>query len=104
MRICRLSLLFVLLVGVDFACPLLPGAVAFEVEQSVDASRRISVPPDHTVAMSHRTTEAERVILADSRMLIRKPSAGVRSGDQAPRGRSSTFLAPEPSSSLLEDQ
>jgi hypothetical protein len=104
MRICRLSLLFVLLVGVDFACPLLPGAVAFEVEQSVDASRRISVPPDHAVAMSHRTTEAERVILADSRMLIRKPSAGVRSGDQAPRGRSSTFLAPEPSSSLLEDQ
>lgn len=100
----RLSLLIVLLVGVDFACPLLPGAVAFEAEQSVDASRRLSVPTDQAVATSHRAIGAERVNLAESRMHIPKPSARVRPADQAPRGRSSTFLPAEPSHSLLEDQ
>lgn len=103
MRICRLSLLLVLLVGVDFACPLLPGAVAFEVEQSVDASRRLSVPPDQAVGAIRRATGPERVTLTEPRTLTPRPSVGARPSDQAPRGRSSTFLPPESSPSLLED-
>lgn len=104
MRRYRLRVLIVLLVSVDFACPLLPGAVAFDTGQSVDASRRLSVPVDQAVATSHRAIGAERVNLTESRVHIPKRSARVRPADQVPRGRSSTFLPTEPSPSLLEDQ
>jgi len=104
MGVYRFTLALALLIGIDFGCPLLPGAVAFEVEQSVDASRRVSVPPDQAVATSHRATGAERVTLAEPRMLLPKASEGVRPGAETSHGRSSTFLPPESSSSLLEDQ
>jgi hypothetical protein len=97
MRVCRLGLLLVLLVGADFACPLLPGVVAFEVEQSVDASRRLSGSLDQAVATIRLATGPERVILAEPCSLTRKPAVDARPSDQAPRGRSSTFLPPESS-------
>lgn len=104
MWICRLSFLLVLLVGVDFACPLLPGAVAFEIEQSIDASRRLSVPLDHAVATVRRAIGPARATVAKPHVLAPKPAVGAGPSNQAPRGRSSTFLPAEPSSSLLEDQ
>jgi hypothetical protein len=42
----RLSLVLVLYVGLDFANPLMPGAMEFDVEDTVDGLRASRVQPD----------------------------------------------------------
>ena len=102
----RLVLMLVLLLGIDFACPQLPGAVAFEVEDSVEGRPTSWRHVDHAPPVVTPAAGLNRGSVTDSRPLISKPLPGARGASHVQRGRSSrssTFLVDESSQSLLED-
>lgn len=103
MSLMRFALLLVVLIGVDFSCPLLPGAVAFEVEESVEGRQRLWRDADHAPRAGGPATGPDRVTLTAPRARVRKPPPVARPARDAHRGRSSTLLSSESSLSLLED-
>jgi hypothetical protein len=98
----RLLLLFVLLLGLDLSCPLVPGALAFNADDSVEGPTSSARLLTHTVRILAHGGRADHVAVTEPPRATLSRVAGVVVA-VAHRGRSSTAAPPEPSHSLSED-
>jgi hypothetical protein len=103
MRAARSALFVVLLLGADFSCPLLPGAVVFEIGQSVEGRPNRPRQVDQTASGRMPAAPMNRVNpdRGDGSVLPSRESPARR---DTHRQRSSTFASTTPStSSVVED-
>ena len=100
MKLARLALFVAVYVSLDVSNPLMPGALTFGVEQSVELRQAERYRGQaHLAAPLPRSPEPERLDQADESRALRSPAAPVTPASRPARGVRSHLSSPPAASS-----